>query len=487
MFLDLIFDKFLILKQIQEKNNALLPSIYQTKRQISEVNIIRFSIVQKTLLNIETIFKTFEQSLKKVTLYQCLISYSDLQGLVFLAKDVEEFNLLDSRIKMKEFHSAAEEERSKQFSSFTMPNLKKMDLSGTLQYFAEKGNVHGSLYNLARMLGRCPSLKSLSADSSLLTHFPFAEKKLTCLKIQRTGPKNMRIGDVMEAQYNLTSLDLTSCYIQDEVIERITKCIDRLEVLKINISALTQKSFLSLANLHLKELNFRAGTANWITGTSFKSFKELKVLYANVEELLIPLNSFSALFHSMGSVKKFHIKTNCARIFELIFQSGLKETLASCTVEFSNIGYITTLVALSPKLVRLTKVVKQTMEGLKELTIINVNEHMASTTNFAFLKIFCNIKKLTIKGFAINEKYLIWCISHFPMLEHLKLKDVKNGKTNLIINESLLNKIDNLNFHGNLKFLSTGFDKMELSDKFTSSHFAVIKQKQPNQLVLRHR
>lgn len=466
-----------------------MASIYQTKRQISDIHLSEFFIEELTLSCVESILRKFEKSLKKVTFHRCFIGYKDFHALLSLVEDVEEFEFTDSRIKLMPPVIAENKEDSPFL--FNVEKLKKLDLSGSSFYFAREDKESSFMYNFARMLGKSSALESLSADSSLLKYFPFDEKKLKSLRLERVGPKFMRIGDVLESQYNLTTLDLMTCFIMDDVVKVIQTSLGGLKVLKINISCLTPKGFSLLTELHLKELHFKAMKAKWIVSSmSSKLFKTLECLYANLDELLISPQIFCNMFKSLKGLETIHIKTNTVEIMDVIFQSDLRTTLKSCTIEFSNLHSILTLKKLSPKIggLEVVGIVEQAADKLIELKILNLDESMAKTANFSKLENFCNLKKLTINGFTISEKLLIWGLVNFPKLEHLELKDVNNGGNTLVFNDAFLDIIDKMQAAGgNLKVLDIECKKIALTNNVMSSHFPIIEYKRQNQIVLRHR
>lgn len=464
----------------------LLKSILQTKRHISEVHLCGFFLEITSLESLENILKKFGKKLKKVTISRCIIDYKKFKSLLQLVENVEEFTLTRSRIKL---HRQKEEEQE---FTVEMKNMKKLDLSGTVFFSSGQNKEKFTVYEVPRFVGKCPILKSLSGDITLLKHFPFNENKLVNLQMERGTPNLMRIGDVVEAQYNLTSLDLMTCFIMDEVLNRIKKCLNVLEVLKINLSGLTSGCFLSLSTLNLKELHFYS-KVKWIFNSEVnflncKLFETLEVLHAQVDELLISPEAFSLMFTSLKQLKTIHIKTNSVNIIDTIFSSPLKNTLISCTVEFSNIHLIKTCPQFSPTFVSSDNLIFKQIDSLNELKIININNRLASKVNYYFLKYFPNIKKLTMNGFTIRSNDIIWILLQLPKLEHLELKDVNNGETDLFFNDAIFWKINKMveKAGGHMKVMIITCKEIKLTSNLTSSHFPIVEP-QKSEIVLRHR
>lgn len=415
-----------------------------------------------------------------MTFNRCLVGYDDLHRLLFLAKDVEEFALIDSRVR--EMTAVQDKEKF----AFSMVNLKTLDLSGTMCKFSQNIESFATL-DFTRMLGNCSSLESLSADISLLKDFPFHKKKLKSLRMDRVTPLHLRIADTLQAQFNLTTLDLMNCFIMDDVLIAVRN-LERLNVLKIDLSGLTSGGFLTLGEMSLKELHYKARRAKWIVLAMSKNnhlFSTISVLYADIDELLIKPSDLVGCFRPLIRLKSIHIKTNSTKIIDSIFASE-RHTLSSCTVELSNVNCVQPLTCFSPKITGISS--DAPLGALKELKIINSEKLLVNTSHFSFLRYFKNIKKLSIIGFVLEEKHLIWTLKHLQQVEHFELRSIDNGiyKTSLIFDNSLLNKIEK-QINRNIKVLSIECKQIELSGVVSSSLFPVIQHKQPTHIVLRHR
>lgn len=421
-------------------------------------------------------FLTFKQiltkisgSLQRITLYRCIISDDQICELLSVIPNIEEFSIISSRIKRT----------NKSNLNLSKTRITKFDLSGS--FCSTKLNTREyDLFNeLIKMIAKNSPLNSMSIFEELLGVFPFKTTPLSHLRIENINPRHIRIGDTVGLQDKLTSLDLLSCFIMDDVLDSIRRNLKNLKVLKINVSGVSAMAFASLSTMKLEEFYVNAGKAKWIVSAIASSnFESVVNFHFNAAELFISVESYRVMLNALPNLKTLYVKTCTVPIIESIFKkkSNMRSSLISCTIEFAYIHLLKHMPKLDPKL--------DDICGLQDLSIINCDERFARKADFSFLRYFTNLKKLKINGFKVDTKLHKFALENHRELEYLELCEVKEKNILYVFNNDLSSCIQD--FGKNLKVMKIDCINYALLPEYTKKQFPIVSRRGFMQ-VLRHR
>lgn len=426
------------------------------------------------MISFEQVLNKYQSTLKKLTLHKCVISDDQLVEVLKTVPKIQEFSLTSSRIKRC----------NKRKMNFRMPCLKKVDL--TKSFYSTRLQLSSDLiWKLLRMFARESTLKSFASSEPLLKFSPLQAPlegmNLKELRLDQVKPQHMKISDLIERQNHLQTLDLTGCFIMDDVLNTITGTLFDLKVLKINLDGISTRAFASVSEMPLlRELHIVAGKVKWIANSMASSdFDKLRHLSMSIEELAIPPGSIATMLTSLKKMNTLRITTNNPYVVDTIFHQNrdkLNENLKCCIIEFSNLNFLKSLPKFSPQV---------NLEcALQELTIQNANENFSKKANFEFLNYFVDLKKLTIIGFQIDETLHNNALMHHPDLEYLELRELKPEKARYHFGHHITEAF--YEYGNNLKVMKIDCIEYSLPEEVTQKQFSIIERRGVTQ-ILRHR
>lgn len=230
------------------------------------------------------------------------------------------------------------------------------------------------------------------------------------LAILNSGPSNVRIAPIINRQYRLKELDLSTTFIMDDVLMEIIN-LKFLRTLRINCEGTTMKNFSLITTMDLHELHFEVKrSSHWLPLLmATLKFESVKKLSLNLPYLELPVDNLQAMLQE--GIQELSIVTAQAMALQGIFTSKASSFLESISLEITKPN--------RSSMPQLIKGFNRSFRNVKVLKIINRNSSIAGQTRelVSVLAKLPQLKKLYIEGFKISE------MLHSAILKALKNLD----------------------------------------------------------------
>ncbi|CRK87511.1 CLUMA_CG001312, isoform A [Clunio marinus] len=429
-------------------------------------NGLIFFFVQKILLK-------FKSNVRVLCLNKCILSDDQLCCLLRFVPEIKKLALINCRIKLS----------STLIVDFTLKKLSSIDFSETRCFGSQVDRKSNNLIkSILQSLTVNSTIRKVTACGHVAKYFPLNQTRLTHLKLESVTPADIRIGDLFYQQYQLASLDLSNCFIMNDVLLSIKNNLNDLKTLKIKAEGIVSSGFSIIERMNLEEFGLVVGKEKWALNalTSF-NFRKIRKVYISIQDLIITPRCCESLLKNMKNMESLHIVTNMLDIISIIFRTaGLRCSLLHCIIEFVNVDKLKHIPEVETNLNR--------ANIIEEFKIVNTSKRLAKRLDFSFLKSFLNIRKLVINGFFINDDLLILAFEHHYKLEELTICGWKNMDQDFIFDVSENSMMEYLlhEYGRKLKRLEIDCIRFILSGNYIKSKFPVINRNDPS-LIFRYR